>query len=253
MKIKILTTTFVLFFLISCKTSNNVTYFQVIEQKTSGSITEQNINYEAQICPDDQLSIVVSSIEPNAVAAFNITTPEPTYYLVDSQGCIDFPVLGKLKIVGKTRRELIDFLTEKISIYAKSPIVTIQIRNFKVSVLGEVNRPGSINIPNERVSVLDAIGLAGDLTIYGERSNVVIIRDNNGKKEFKRLDLTSSSIFESPFYYLKQNDVIYVEPNKARRGNSKYSQAAQYNISVASTIIGAVSVIASLTIALLIK
>lgn len=253
MKIKILITTFVLFFLTSCKTSNNVTYFQDIEQKTSGSITEQDINYETQICPDDQLSIVVSSIEPNAVAAFNITTPEPTYYLVDCQGCIDFPVLGKLKIAGKTRRELIDFLTEKISIYAKSPIVTIQIRNFKVSVLGEVNRPGSINIPNERVSVLDAIGLAGDLTIYGERSNVVIIRDNNGKKEFKRLDLTSSSIFESPFYYLKQNDVIYVEPNKARRGNSKYSQAAQYNISVASTIIGAVSVIASLTIALLIK
>ena len=253
MKIRMLIPAFSLLILMSCKTTTNtITYFQDLDNQMP-AVIEQSVNYTPRIAPDDQLSITVSGTDPNAVAAFNITTPEPTYYLVDSQGCIDFPVLGKLKIVGKTRRELIDFLTEKISIYAKSPIVTIQIRNFKVSVLGEVNRPGSINIPNERVSVLDAIGLAGDLTIYGERSNVVIIRDNNGKKEFKRLDLTSSSIFESPFYYLKQNDVIYVEPNKARRGNSKYSQAAQYNISVASTIIGAVSVIASLTIALLIK
>lgn len=253
MKLKTIITTVLILSLTSCKTSNQVTYFQDLQHQSQGLITEQYINYEAKICPDDQLSIIVSSLEPDAVAAFNIKTPEPTYYLVDSEGCIDFPVLGKLEVAGKTRRELVDFLTEKISSYAKNPIITIQIRNFKVSVLGEVNSPGSINIPSERVSVLDAIGIAGDLTIYGERSNIVIIRDNNGKKEFCRLDLTTSTVFESPFYYLKQNDIIYVEPNKARKGNSKYSQAAQYNISVASTIIGAVSVIASLTIALLIK
>ena len=198
MKIKILIATFVLFFLTSCKTSNNVTYFQDIEQKTSGSITEQNINYETQICPDDQLSIVVSSIEPNAVAAFNITTPEPTYYLVDSQGCIDFPVLGKLKIAGKTRRELIDLLTEKISIYAKSPIVTIQIRNFKVSVLGEVNRPGSINIPNERVSVLDAIGLAGDLTIYGDSNIDEDVKSSRLNSFFPLLSRIITTLERSP-------------------------------------------------------
>jgi len=106
---------------------------------------------------------------------------------------------------------------------------------------------------NERISILDAIGLAGDLTLYGERTNVLLIRDKNGKKEYQRLDLTSSEIFTSPYYYLQQNDIIYVEPNKARIGNASYSQSAQFNISVASTIVSAISVLASLTIALLVK
>ena len=138
-------------------------------------------------------------------------------------------------------------MTEKISAYVKSPIVTIQIRNFKVSVLGEVNKPGTVNVPNERLSVLDALGMAGDLTIYGNRTNVLLIRDNNGKKEYHRFDLTSAETLTSPFYYLRQNDVLYVEPNKARKGNG------QFNVSLASTIISALSVLASLGIALLVK
>ncbi len=251
----------------SCKTSNQITYFQDINQNISGILTEQKINYEARICPDDQLSIFVSSIDPNSVAVFNLpltsylnpgetnvsATPTMQTYLVNTDGYIDFPVLGKIKVAGQTRSELAESLKKKISVYAKSPLVTIKIQNFKVSILGEVNAPGTKVITNERISVLDAIGMAGDLTIYGERTNVLIIRDNNGKKTYHRLDLTSSEALSSPYYYLQQNDILYIEPNKARKSNSKYSQSAQFNISVASTIVSAISVLASLTIALLVK
>ena len=144
-------------------------------------------------------------------------------------------------------------MTKRISAYVKSPIVTIQIRNFKVSVLGEVNKPGTVNVPNERLSVLDALGMAGDLTIYGNRTNVLLIRDNNGLKEYHRFDLTSAEMLTSPYYYLQQNDVLYVEPNNARKGNAKYSQNGQFNVSLASTIISALSILASLGIALLVK
>ena len=135
----------------------------------------------------------------------NVTsTPVLHTYLVNSRGEIDFPVLGKIQVANMTRSELTDMMTEKISAYVKSPIVTIQIRNFKVSVLGEVNKPGTVNVPNERLSVLDALGMAGDLTIYGNRTNVLLIRDNNGKKEYHRFDLTSAETLTSPFYYLRQ-------------------------------------------------
>ena len=149
--------------------------------------------------------------------------------------------------------QLSEFLKEKISAYVKSPIVNVKLHNFKISVLGEVTKPGVQKVLSERITVLEAIGGAGDLTIQGQRDNVLIIREVNGKKEFKRLDLTSSDLFSSPYYYLQQNDVVYVEPNKARKGNSRYSQSAQFNISLASSIVSAVSVIASLAIALLVK
>lgn len=120
--------------------------------------------------------------------AYVTSTPVLHTYLVNSHGEIDFPVLGKLQVANMTRSELTDIMTEKISAYVKSPIVTIQIRNFKVSVLGEVNKPRMVNIPNERLSILDALGMAGDLTIYGNRTNVLLIRDNNGQKEYHRFD-----------------------------------------------------------------
>lgn len=251
----------------SCKTaSDTVAYFQDIDQQ-SGILTEHNLSYEAKISPDDEIAIFVSSIDPNAVAVFNLpltsylspgestvnSAPTIQTYLVDSKGEITFPVIGKVRAAGKTRGELAEILQDKISSYAKSPMVTVKIQNFKISVLGEVLEPGTKKIVNERISVLDAIGMAGDLTIYGERSNVLIIRENEGKKEFYRLDLTSSEVFSSPYYYLQQNDIVYVEPNKARKGNAKYSQNAQFNVSVVSTIIGAISVIASLAIALWVK
>ena len=267
MKTKTLIPAFSLLMLMSCKTTtNNITYFQDLDNQMP-TITEQSVNYTPRIAPDDQLSITVSGTDPNAVAAFNMplasylapgetnvtSTPVLHTYLVNSRGEIDFPVLGKIQVANMTRSELTDMMTEKISAYVKSPIVTIQIRNFKVSVLGEVNKPGTVNVPNERLSVLDALGMAGDLTIYGNRTNVLLIRDNNGQKEYHRFDLTSSETLTSPYYYLQQNDVLYVEPNKARKGNAKYSQSGQFNVSLASTIISALSVLASLGIALLVK
>ena len=268
MRIKTVVVALSLVLLTSCRTSDQVTYFHDLAQSTSGQLTEQDdLRYETKICPDNQLSIFVSSIDPNSVAVFNLPltsylSPGETYvsatptiqtYLVDANGYIDFPVLGKIKAAGYTRSELAEILKEKISAYVKSPLVTIKIQNFKISILGEVKSPGTRTIMNERISILDAIGLAGDLTLYGERTNVLLIRDKNGKKEYQRLDLTSSEIFTSPYYYLQQNDIIYVEPNKARIGNASYSQSAQFNISVASTIVSAISVLASLTIALLVK
>lgn len=252
--------------LVSCKSKNTVSYFQDMKQ-IEGIIDTTIVNYEVKISKDDLLSINVSSIDPNAVALFNLpltthiapgkselsTTPVLRSYLVDADGYIDYPVLGRIKVLGMTRRELAEYLKKEISTYAKSPLVDVQIMNFKVAVLGEVAKPGTIDIGSERVSIMDAIGMAGDMTIYGERKNVLLIRDVNGKKEYHRFDLTSSSVFTSPYYFLKQNDVVYVEPNKARKGNSKYSQNAQFNISLASTLISAISVIASLTIALFVK
>ena len=266
MKIKTLIFAFTIILLTSCKTTtNNITYFQDLDNQSA--VTGKAVNYTPRIAPDDQLSITVSGMDPNAVATFNIpltsylapgetnvtSTPVLHTYLVNSHGEIDFPVLGKLQVGGMTRSELTDMMTKKISAYVKSPIVTIQIRNFKVSVLGEVNKPGTVNVPNERLSVLDALGMAGDLTIYGNRTNVLLIRDNNGLKEYHRFDLTSAEMLTSPYYYLQQNDVLYVEPNKARKGNAKYSQNGQFNVSLASTIISALSILASLGIALLVK
>lgn len=272
MKIKTITAVCAVIMLTSCKTSNQVTYFQDLGLNSSSQTMEQSVNYEAKIIPDDLLTITVSSIDPNAVAVFNLpmvsfldagapeggnsklsATPVLQTYLVDGQGYINFPMIGKLHVTGLTRSQLTDLLENKISAYAKSPLVSIRILNFKVSVLGEVTIPGTKIITNERVSIFDAISMAGDLTIYGERTNVLLIRETNGKKEFHRFDLTASDALSSPYYYLQQNDIVYVEPNKARRGNAQYNQSAQFNISVVSTIVSAVSVIASLTIALLVK
>ena len=142
-------------------------------------------------------------------------------------------------------------LEEKISKYVKDPLVNIQISNFKVTLMGEVNRPGSLTARNDRLSILDAIGQYGDLTINANRKNILIIRDENGQKEMARLDLTDPAIFASPYYYLRQNDVIYVEPNKAKKKNARYSQAQQYNITVFSSVISAVSIITSMVITII--
>ena len=267
MKVKIISAAIGIALLSSCKTTNQITYFQDINSYSPELLQEKNIDYEAKICKDDQLSIFVSSVDPNAVAAFNlpltsylaagekdvVTTPTVQTYLVDSKGDINFPILGRIQVTGMSRSELANYLQTKISAYAKSPLVTVQILNFKISVLGEVNSPGTRQVNNERISILDAIGMAGDLTIYGERKNILLIRDNNGKKEFHRFDLTATDLLESPYFYLQQNDIVYVEPNKARRGNAKYSQSDQFNVSVVSTIIVGISVIVSLAIALLVK
>lgn len=143
-------------------------------------------------------------------------TPSPPGYLIDFDGNIDFPVVGKVKLGGLTRNEAIQILKEKIGPYLNNPTILVRILNYKVTVLGEVGHPGTFTIPNERITLPEALGIAGDLLISGVRKNVLVIRDVDGKKTETRVDLTSKELFSSPVYYLQQNDVVYVEPNRAK-------------------------------------
>jgi polysaccharide export outer membrane protein len=163
-------------------------------------------------------------------------------YLVDKEGNIDFPILGNLKVAGLTRMQLTSLIKNRLinEDLIKDPIITVQFLNFKVSVMGEVARPGSFTINSDRVTLLEALSMAGDLTIYGKRDRVAVIREANGKRTVLFHDLRSSDIFESPCYYLQQNDIVYVEPNKARAGQSEINQ----NNSV-SVWLSAVSILAS--------
>src|SRR5690606_10602165 len=146
-------------------------------------------------------------------------------------------VLGTLTVGGMTRQELVNHLKEKLSTYIKNPIVNIDITNYKVTVLGEVNRPGTFTIPDERITLLEALGMAGDLNIYGKRNNVLVLREENGVRTYSKIDLTKSDFIDSPFYYLKQNDVVYVQPNNAQVGAAAYNRNATVYISIASVLI----------------
>ena len=160
------------------------------------------------------------------------------------------PVLGRIHVAGQTKQELSTKMQQMIEPYVKDALVNIQIVNYKVTVMGEVARPGAISVKNDRISILDAIGQVGDLTINANRTNILVIRDNNGAKEFGRLDITEPDIFTSPYYYLQQNDVVYVEPNNAKKRNARYSQAQQYSITVFSSILSAISVVTTVILAI---
>lgn len=258
-----------IFLLCSCRTPNDITYFENLQiGQPNGEIPSSAVNYELKLEPSDEIAILVNGKDPRAVALYNLPTPPtgnsnsattsaseigvPTY-TVDAKGNIDFPILGKIHVAGKTLNELKEELQDKISKDVKDPIANITLRNFKVSVMGEVTNPGMLNLNTQKVTILDAISMAGDITITGMRNNILLLREEEGKKQFHRIDLTKTDLFSSPFYYLKQNDVIYISPNEARRNASKIDPSKQYNLSVASTITSTISVIASLCIALFLK
>jgi len=166
----------------------------------------------------------------------------PTY-TVNENGNISFPILGEVHLAGLTRTEAIEKLRSDLGEYIKDPGVNINFNNFRISVLGEVARPGSFIMPTERVTVLEALGMAGDLTIRGVRENVLLIREIDGQKTMHRLDLTQQKTLNSPYYYLVQNDVIYVEPNKAQINNSKLGSNTNVIISIAGLLITVISVL----------
>lgn len=250
----------------SCISQQKILYFQDLQlaDKVDYSFQTDSLDSEMRFQSSDILSIIVTGKDPMSVSMFNlpaITTLKPNSvelsanstlqsYLIDENGCINFPTLGSVKIAGLTRAEAVNMLTKRLSEYIKEPIVNLQLLNFKVSVLGEVNSPGVKQISNEKVTIMDAISLGGDMNIYGNRSNVLLIRQEKGKKMFCSFDFTSSKIFKSKYFYLKQNDIVYVQPNSARQNSSRIDSAKQFNLSLASTITGVVSVIASLCIAL---
>ena len=157
-------------------------------------------------------------------------------YLIDNNGHIEFPVLGTIKIGGLTRIEATAMMKERLTEYIKDPIVNIRIANFTITVIGDVNRPGTYTIQDERVTLPEALGLAGDLTNTATRTNLFLIRETNGKKRFAKLDLTSINIVNSPLYYLAQNDVLYVEPNNAKIRSSNYNPNTGIIISAVATL-----------------
>jgi polysaccharide biosynthesis/export protein len=216
---------------VSCTSTKKAVYFS--DQK-SGSFDAPSIP-KLVVQNNDLLSISVSSLNPEASAVFNqpnnaaanntTTTTSATGYLVDGEGNIQFPFLGAVKASGLTKDELKDKLTKSLvdKKLLVDPIITIRFLNFKVTVLGEVAHPTVVTVPSERISLLEAIGLAGDLTIYAQRDNVLVIRDEDGKKVTHRLNLNSTELFTSPYYYLKTNDVVYVEPNKSKVASTSRS------------------------------
>ena len=245
-----------------CTSYKKVPYMQ--DPETVNAYGKEIPLYDAKIMPKDLLSITVSTSDPQAAAPFNLTIQTNTtasqgiqyttsqaaiqQYLVNNQGEIDFPVLGKIKIGGLTKNEAESMIREKLQPYLKeTPIVTVRMANYKISVLGEVKSPGTFTVSNEKVNVLEALAMAGDMTIYGVRDNVKLIReDAQGKREIIMLDLTKSDLVLSPYFYLQQNDILYVTPNKTVAKNSSIGNATTIAISATSILVSIASLIATL-------
>ena len=247
--LKIIIAFLVVILIFSCKPRKELVYYQNID--TLGS--SENVNtYEIKIQPDDLLLIIVSAEDAESALPFNLTAasiPSSTglnniaqqqsiqTYLVDAGGAITFPVLGNLQVGGLSRSQLMQLLETRIAKYIKNPIINIRRMNFKVSVQGEVTAPGTYTINSDRVTLIEAVSLAKDLTIYGKRDNILIIREVNGVKTYNRVDLTKADFINSPFYYLAQNDVVYVEPNKVRINGAAVGANTSVLISVTSLVI----------------
>lgn len=222
----------------SCNTYRKINYLQDVVPDEAERIA---INKGILIQPKDMISIVVSSRNPELALMFNL--PVISYqagsesvsgqgsqrllgYVVDNDGNIDFPVLGLIHAAGLTRWELANEIKSKIigMNYIKDPVVTVEFMNFKISVMGEVTSPGTYNIEGDKITLLQALSLAKDLTIFGRRDNVSVIREQDGERIVYQVDLRSASLFDSPAYYLQQNDIVYVEPNKVRAGQSTINE-----------------------------
>ncbi|KAB7530505.1 polysaccharide export protein [Flagellimonas olearia] len=228
--------------LASCTPSKDVVYFQDASQFET---LVDNNTFTTKFKVDDLLSIHVSTLDPEASAPFNLfrgaeeggMRAEQVNYLVDKNGEIDFPVIGKVKIIGLSPSETRELLREKLADYLKDPIINIRIRNFTVTVMGAVNRPGTYSVNGEQITIMEALGLAGDINIKGRRDNVMVLRDFDGTKVYNRIDLNSKEALKSPVYYLTQNDVVYVEPNKSGKTASSLDQRASIAVSVISILI----------------
>ncbi|MGG7035430.1 MAG: polysaccharide biosynthesis/export family protein [Flavobacterium sp.] len=248
---------FLITILFSCASPKDLVYYQNID----GMNQKEKMNsYEVTIQPDDLLMIIVSAEDPEIAAPFNLTsvaianssnpnalTGAQTMqsYLVDAHGFINFPVLGKLKVSGLNRTQVLDMLDSKISAYIKNPIINLRITNFKISLQGEVGVPGTYSVNSERITLIEALSMAKDMTIYGKRDNILIIREVDGVKSYNRVDITKADFINSPFYYLAQNDVIYVEPNKARVNASAVGPNTGVLISITSLLITVATLIIS--------
>ncbi len=217
---------FFIFLCTSCASTQKVLYFNNIQNK---EFEDEDIIPLIQ--KSDILNITVSSLNPDATLIFNQPNLSGnnqlmTGYLVNSEGNIIFPVLGKIKVAGLTQKNLADDLTQLLvkKKLLVDPIISVRVVNFKVTILGEVARPTVVPVPNEKISMLEALGIAGDMTLYAQRDNVLLIRVENGKKITRRININSPDFLTSPYYYLKTNDVVYVEPNKTKVASTTRTQ-----------------------------
>lgn len=236
-----------------CASYKDIVYFQDIDERTLKPLLNE---YEATIKKDDRLAIVVSGSDKTVTAPYNLTLTELTTsagssaygpenailsYLVDSDGNIEFPILGKIHVEGMTRNELVQYLTREIGKDVKDPIVYVNFKNFKFTVLGEVRAPGTYTIDSEKINVLQALGRAGDLNLTAMREGILLIREVDGVQKHYKIDLKSSDLLESPYFYLQQNDVIYVPPSPTRVAQG--TAATGLWSSMLSTISSAISII----------
>ncbi len=212
--------------LCSCTTAKQILYFQDIQDRQLGQLTKE---YEATIKKDDRLAILVSGADKSVTAPYNLTIAEigPTSsnteperstlsYLVDSEGNIEFPILGKIHVEGMTRNQLVEYLTQEIGKDVKDPIVYVSFKNYKITVMGEVKAPGTYTFDSEKVSILQALGRAGDLALTAKRDGIILLREIDGVQKHFTINLKNSDILESPYFYLQQNDVLYVPASSMR-------------------------------------
>lgn len=242
----------------SCRTTENLTYFS---DASRDSLVAFQAQFSKGIQNNDLLGIYVESETPESTKQYNQETNKiavvdgvvinpgngsqaVTGYLVNAEGDITFPVLGKLHVLGMTHAELARYIENRLMTegHIKDPSVTVKLMNFKVSVLGEVAHPGQLIVDGERLTIFEALSMSGDLTIYGQRTNVSIVREENGQRTIGRVDLTSKDIFNSPYYYLHQNDVVFVEPNDKRKRSAETDLT---NLTYISTAVGIVSLAAT--------
>ena len=241
-----------------CSSYREIPYLQDI---ASVNMSQDSLPlFDAKIKPKDLLTITVNTSDPEAATPFNLTiqststsasrqtlTQQPTLqqYLVDNQGCINFPVLGKLHLGGLTKHEIESMIRERLKPYLREvPIVTVRMVNYKISVLGEVATPGMFTISNEKVNVLEALAMAGDMTIWGLRDNVKLVREKeNGEKEIILLNLNQADIVNNPYYDLQQNDILYVSPNKTKAKNSDIGQSTSLWVSATSILVSIASLL----------
>lgn len=231
-----------IFNLFSCASKKDVVYFQNASNFETLVDTD---DFSPKFKVDDLVSIHISTLNDEASKPFNLVIgasggglrPEQVDYLIDKEGQIEFPVIGKLKIAGLSPDEVRVLLKEQLVDYLIDPIINIRLKNFTVTILGEVKTPGTYPVNGERITIFEALGMAGDLTIKGLRSNVLVIRDFDGTKVYNRIDLTKKEAMQSPVYYLTQNDVVYVEPNQSAITSSALDNRATIAVSIASILI----------------
>ena len=245
----------VILMMVGCGSSKQVAYWQNID---SISLAASKGLFDAKIMPKDELTILVQTTDPLTSEPFNLRSTgqtssknQITGYLVDNDGMINFPIVGKIHVAGLTKTECEDLIKSKIQPYlarTENPLVSVRTSSYRITVIGEVNKPGVIPVATEKISLVEALAEAGDMTVYGKRDNVLLVReDKSGEKHKVRLNMNDANIINSPYYYLQQNDIVYVEPHKVKARNTFFGS----NTSIFYSVIGITTSLVSLLITIL--